>query len=115
MSRKMARTRNDPYWLNPNDPRYWEYQQQRLREMCARLEEKSKPKSITFELTWEDNIAVEEAIIRANTYCGTNDTSRALLHICQDYLSHGPHVRCLDSMAEKKKAQTDMSSDDRCN
>ena len=61
------------------------------------------------------NIAVEEAINRANTYCGTNDTSRALLHICQDYLAHGPHARCLNSMAEKHKAQTDMPSNDRCN
>ena len=111
----MDRTRNDPYWLNQKDPRYWEYQQQLLQEMCARLEEKSKPKSITFELTWEDNIAVEEAINRANTYCGTNDTSRALLHICEDYLIHGPHVRCLSSMAEKKKTQTDEPSIETCN
>ena len=111
----MDRTRNDPYWLNPNDPRYWEYQQQRLQEMCARLEEKSKPKNITFELAWEDNMIVEEAINRANIFCGTNDTSRALAHICQNYLIHGPHVRCLSSMAKKKKSQTDKLSDDRCN
>ena len=111
----MARTRNDPYWLNPKDPRYWHHQQQRLREMCARLEEKSKPKNITFELTWEDNIAVEEAVNRANAFCGTNDTSRALLHICEDYLAHGPHARCLNSMAEKKTGQTDIPSNDCCN
>ncbi len=77
--------------------------------MHARLKEKSKPKRITFELTWEDNIAVEEAISRANTYCGTNDTSRALAHICQDYLNHGPHVRQMNSMADKHKAKNDTA------
>ena len=102
MSRKMDRTRNDPYWLHSKDSRYWEHQQQRLREMCARLEEKSKPTSITFELMWDDNVIVEEALQRANTYCGTNDASRALLHICEEYLIHGPHVRHMNSMAEKK-------------
>ena len=103
----MDRTRNDPYWLHPNDPRYWEHQQQRLQEMHARLEEQSKPKSITFELTWDDSLIVEEALRRANTYCGTNDITRALLHICQEYLIHGPHVRHMNSMAAKHKAQTD--------
>ena len=102
----MSKSTRDPYWLHPADPRYWEHQRQRVLEMHARLEEKSKPKSITFELAWEDHVIVEEAINRANTYCGTNDAARALLHICQDYLSHGPHVRCLDSMAEKKKNES---------
>jgi hypothetical protein len=82
--------------------------------MRARLEEQSKPKSIQIELAWEDHMVVEEALRRANTYCGTNDTSRALFHICQDYLSHGPHVRCLDSMAEKMKTQTNDPSIDLC-
>ena len=98
----MAKSRNDPYWLNQNDPRYWEHQRQRVLEMHARLDEQSKPKSIQIELAWEDNIVMQEAISRANTYCGTNDTSRALAHICQDYLSHGPHVRHMNSMAAKQ-------------
>jgi ubiquitin-protein ligase len=114
MSRNMAKKPNDPYWLNPNDPRYWAHHQQRVREMHARLEEQSKPKSIQIELAWEDNMVVQEAIKRANTYCGTNDTSRALFHICQDYPSHGPHVRCLDNMAEKMKTQTDQPSNENC-
>ena len=101
----MGKTRNDPYWLHPNDPRFWEHQQQRVSEMHARLEEESKPKSIKIKLAWEHHMVVVEALRRANTYCGTNDTSRALFHICQDYLSHGPHVRYLNGMAEKHKAR----------
>ena len=103
MSRNMAKSRDDPYWLHPGDPRYWEYHRQRALEMHARLNEQSKPKSIKFELGWEDRVVVEEAINRANTYCGTNDTSRALTHVCEEYLSHGPHVRHMNSMAKKKK------------
>jgi len=110
MSRNMAKPRDDPYWLNPNDPRYWDYHQQRVREMHARLEEQSKPKSIQIELAWEDHMVVEEALRRANTYCGTNNTSRALTHVCEDYLSHGPHVRHMNSMAKKKMAQKDEPS-----
>ena len=106
MSISMAKSRNDPYWLNQNDPRYWEHQRQRVLEMHARLEEKSKPKSIKFELAWDDSVVVEEALQRANTYCGTHDAARGLVHICQDYLNRGPHVRCLDSMAEKKKNES---------
>ena len=106
----MGKTRNDPYWLHPNDPRFWEHHRNRALEMHARLEQQSKPKSINIELAWEHHIVLEEALRRANTYCGTNDTSRALFHICKDYLNHGPHVRCLNSMAGKKKTRTDDPS-----
>jgi len=90
--------------------RFWDHQRQRALEMHARLDEQSKPKSIKFELAWIDNAVVEEALRRANIYCGTHDAARALVHICQYYLNHGPQVQCLTSMAAKHKAHADKPS-----
>ena len=98
-----------PYWLHPNDPRYWEHQEKQTREMRAHFEETKKPLLVTLKISAEDKFWVEQAIRLANQFYGTQDPTKAMFHICMDFLKHGPHERHLDAMAKNEtgKAQED--------
>lgn len=71
--------------------------------MRARFVEEAKPKKITFNLTWDAKMVVEEALKLAREHTGTPHKSQALEHLCQDYLAHGPHARSMESIVLKNQ------------
>ena len=97
-----------PYWLHPDDPRYWDHQQKRILEMRSRHAEAKAPKEVSFKFSANDKFFFEEAIRLATEFHGTEGPTKAIINICRDYLEHGPHQRHLDAMAEHKAGKGSM-------
>lgn len=82
-----------PYWLHPNDSRYWEHQQELISEMKARFEEANQPIEVTFKFTADQKIYFQQALQAANQFYGTESPTHAIIDICREFLEHGPHQR----------------------
>lgn len=86
-----------------DDPEYWEGQRKWVGEMHARLDEKAKPKDVTFNLTEGELVVMEEVVRRARELGGTTSNSHALVDVCEYYLNHGPHVGVMDTIAIRRE------------
>ena len=67
-------------------------------ETGARFDEEAKPKEVSFKLSYEALVIVEEIIRLAREHGGTASRSRAFVDVCEHYLKHGPHVRAIDKI-----------------
>lgn len=74
----------NPRGSTPDEPKYSEYRQQRVRDMRAQFVEEAKPTKLTFNLAADAQLAVDEAINLAKEYTGTPHKSRALEHLYGD-------------------------------
>lgn len=101
----MPRGKPDPVWLHPENPAFWDYQRDRVREMRALFDEDAKPQKVTVNLSWEARMVFEEAMSRAKEHTGTPHIPRALEHVCGDYLAHGPHARAMESIGIKHQVR----------
>lgn len=91
---------------SPGKQDYWDLEINRLRKMRARFDEEESPQNITFMLGWESLTIVKEALTQANEFSGTNGSAKAIKHICQEYIQHGPRAQAAESLAVKNKIQT---------
>jgi hypothetical protein len=89
--------------FGPSDPDYMRKLGNWARQRTVRLIEEKKPKDVTFRLSEDARLALQGALHDAKEHTGTNRNSKALAHICVEYLQRGPKVRAMESLTEKNR------------
>ena len=83
--------------------------QEKLEEECLELAKElherfvylDAPKKLVVNLTGEDHEWVMCAVQEAKNYLGTPHKSKAIVHIADEYLTHGPRCRAVKSIELK--------------
>ena len=98
-------TKLNPVWLHPDTPEYLAYYEAKIREECARFKQDIETITMSFEVSGEDRLMVEEAINRTMEFTGTSHSGIALEHICTAYLQNGPLAKATNRMDARHNAR----------
>ncbi len=94
-----------PVWLHPGTPEYLAFYEAKVQEECARFEQDTKAVTMSFAVSGDDRLMVDEAINRAMELTGTSLPGIALEHICTAYIQNGPIAEAMNRMDARASAK----------